>query len=320
MNDSAGPLPAGLGHDDLSADPEVRLTGFMYHRAYDAVPAGAWRAPGALMLLGGPSSALTVALPWGVIVAAEPLAEPVFAAYSMNHHTERFEESLAGLRSADLPGWAAPAARCVAAARPPGGLRLVINRELPDETGLLTGAETAVAVSLALADLYGVTPPAQLDPWHRIARSARSRTALLSGGAAEPDTHLPFDLHAAGLRLMVIDAGVRDGPPAAGAAPGFGGDVAKAAELLRSGDPAGLGALLTEAHEPGAGELDLALSAAWAAGALGGRAIGSCLVALVPVTAVSAVRAAVADHLRGVARRPPRFLTATPAGAARRAL
>jgi len=304
----------------LSADPEVRLTAFMHHRAHDTNPAGAWRAPGALMLLGGPDAALTVALPWGVIVTAEPLAEPVFAAYSMNHYSEGFEERLEDLQSAELPAWAVPAARCVAAARPPGGLRLVINRELPAETGMLTGAETAVAVSLALADLYSVPPPARVDPWHRIARAARPRTALLSGDPDEPAQHLPFDLHTARLRIVVIDAGVADAPPAAGAAPGFGGDVGKAAELLRSGQPSALGALLTEAHEPGVRELDVALSAAWAAGALGGRAIGSCLVALVPVPELPAVRAAVTDQLSGIARRPPRFLTAVPIGPAERVL
>jgi galactokinase len=310
MNDSAGPLPAGLDGTDLSADPEVRLTGFVYARAYGGPPAGAWRAPGALMLLGGPAAALTVALPWGVIVAGERLPGRALEAYSMNHHTEGFTAPLGEVGG--LPAWAGPAAQAAAAA--PGGLRIVVNRELPDETGLLTGAETAVAISLALADLYGVPAEEDLDPWHQLARGARPGTAMLDS------THLPFDLAAAGLRLLIVDAGVAAAPPAASAAPGFGGDVAKAAELLRSGDPAGLGALLTEAHEPGVRELDLALSAAWAAGGLGGRAIGSCLVALVPVAAVAAVRAAVTDHLAGTARRPPRFLTAVPAGGATRAL
>ncbi len=309
MNDSAGPLPAGLGGDDLSADPEVRLTAFMYARAYGRPPVGAWRAPGALMLLGDPAAALTVALPWGAIVAAEPVPERVLEAYSMNHHTEGFTVPLGELDG--LPAWAGPAA--AAAGSAPGGLRLVVNRELPDETGLLTGAETAVATSLAVAELYGRPAAADPDPWHEVARAARPRTAMLGGA------HLPFDLAAAGLRLLIVDAGAPDPPPAASAAPGFGGDVAKAAEVLRSGDPAALGTLLTEAHEPGVRELDLALSAAWAAGALGGRAIGSCLVALVPVGSVAAIRAAVTDHLTGTARRPPRFLTAVPAGGAAKA-
>lgn len=301
-----------------SADPEVRLTGFVFAKAYDAQPVGVWRAPGALMLLGSTTNALTVAVPWGVLVAAAPLREPVFEAYSMNRHSEAFEMPLAVLHPAGVPHWATPCVWALLAAGRPGGVQVVVNRELPDETGLLTGAETACAFALALRDLYGSTPPEPApDPWHATAYRARERKIVLSH--AEGEELLPFDLIAAGLRLMIIDVGAEQAPPGASAAPGFGGDVAVAAAVLRGGEPSRLGPLLTEAHEPGVEVLDRALSAAWSAGALGGRAIGSCLVALAPLTAVPAIRFAVIDRLAGVARRPPRFLTTVGAAGARRA-
>lgn len=321
MTDPSPPTPAGLARDvagELSADPEVRLTGFIFAEVFESAPAGAWWAPGALTLLGSTTDALTVALPWGVIVAVAPLAEPVLEAYSMNHYTEGFRTPLAKLRPDAVPAWAAPCARAMAVAGRPGGARVVVNRALPDQTGLLTGAETACAFALALRDLYGCKLGAHApDPWHAPSLQAEERTVVRS----YPDGAelLPFDLAGAGLRLMIIDVGAAEAPPGASAAPGFGGDVAVAAAVLRNGEPSRLGPLLTEAHESGVAVLDRALSASWSAGALGGRAIGSCLVVLAPISAVPAIRTAVIGRLAGIAHRPPRFLTVVPAAGARRA-
>jgi galactokinase len=287
--------------DQLDLDSEVRLTGFVYARAYQSAPAGAWRAPAGVVLLGGPGAALTAALPWGVIVAAAPLPDRVLECYSMNHHTEGFRTPLSALDAA--PSWAAPCVLAMITAGRPGGLRVVINRELPAETGLLTGAEISCAVSLALRDLYGVSAKEDGgDPLSVLAWQARARKILLTGD--DGVSHLPWDLATAGLRLVIIEVGA-EGPPDAPA----GGDVARAAGLLKTGGLAGFGSLLTAAHVRGERVLDLALDAAVAGGALGGRAIGRCAVVLAPLAAVPAIRSSVGGALNGVARRPPRFLT-----------
>jgi galactokinase len=316
-------LPSlGSQGDDASADPEVRLTAFVFARAFGDPPVGAWRAPGALMLLGSTTAALTVALPWGAIVAIAPLPDARdLDAYSMNHHTQAFRTPIDDLDERKVPGWAVPCVRVLRRAGCPGGLRIVVNRELPDETGLLSGAETACALGLALGQAYGLARRAP-DPSCAPACTAGADHAVLShtGSHRHGVELLPCDLASAGLRLVLIDVGAAEAPPGASAAPGFGGDVEVAASALRSGDPSRLGPLLTEAHEPGVDLLDRALAAAWSAGALGGRAIGSCLVVLAPLGAVPAIRYAVTDQLAGMARRAPRLLTATGAAGAHRAL
>ncbi|MGK5554500.1 hypothetical protein ACSNOI_23080 [Actinomadura kijaniata] len=310
----AGPGPALA----LAADPELRITAHVHERAHGSPPAALRRVRGGLVLLGGAGSALTVALPWGTVVTAGPDPDGAVALYSMNRYTDAFTADRGRLRAAlaagAVPPWTAPAVTALLAhADPAPGARLVVNRLLPAETGLLTGAETACAVTLALGDLYG--PPARdpaPDPAYAASLHAREGHAMLvTGGAAV--RHLPCDLRAAGLRLLVAVVGAGAAPSAAG--PDADADlVGRAETALRTGGPAGLGPLLTEAHRPGTAPLDAALDAAREAGALGGRAVGRCVVALVPLEAVPHVRARVTATLTGRTQHPPRFLTATPAG------
>ncbi|MBW8484781.1 hypothetical protein [Actinomadura parmotrematis] len=311
--------------------PELRLTAHMYERVHGAAPAAVRRVHGGLTLLGGPGAALALALPWGVVVAAGASPDGGAALYSMNRHTDAFAAGHGGLPAAlaagTVPPWAAPAvAALLAHADPAPGARLVVNRELPAEMALLTGAETACAVSLVLGDLHG--PPSRppgarhepsRDPAYAAALHARDRHAVLvedgaggEGGEGGEVRHLPCDLAAAGLRLLIMDvAGGGDPAPPDGAAPEL---VRRGAAALRTGNLDELGPLLTEAHTDLGTPLDTALAAARAAGALGGRALGRCGVALVPMAAVPAVRAEVTARLAGRIRRPPRFLTAVPAG------
>ncbi|MCP2335779.1 hypothetical protein [Actinomadura rupiterrae] len=256
----------------------------------------------------GAEPALAVALAWGAIVAAGPHPDGGVDLYSMNRHTDRCTSL------DDVPDWAAhPVEALRAHADPPPPVRMIVNRELPVETGLLSGAETVCAAAMALGDLHGppLWPTASAGrPEFLAALHSRARHALLITDAGPEQ--LPFDLAAAGLRLLVIDIGATED---AIIAPDPSGDIVeRAAEALRAGYPAGLGPLLTEAHEPGRPTLDLALSAATDAGALGGRALGRCVITLVPVRAVRRVRAEVTAHLDGRTTRPPRFLTAVASG------
>ncbi|MBO2453851.1 hypothetical protein J4573_42645 [Actinomadura barringtoniae] len=299
---------------ELAVDPEVRVTAHVYERAYGSAPAGAWRAPGGMVLLNGSPASLGVALPWGVIIAAGVTDDGSTELYSMNHHADRFSIGRGrlptALASGAVPAWAVPTVEALIAQEAPG-VRLVVNCELPAATELLTGAETACVVSMVLEALCGKPELPNESASYNVARHAREAHALV-GTEHLPAEHLPCDLTAAGLRLLIMDVGVSSGP---------GARTVDALPIaaLRAGNLAALGPALTEAHVPGESTLDTALAAALSAGALGGLAVGRCAVALVPMTAVPNVRATVTAALSS-ARRPPRFLTAVPAAGATRAI
>ncbi|WP_433473267.1 hypothetical protein ACQPZP_31100 [Spirillospora sp. CA-142024] len=254
----------------LAAAPEVRLTAYIFEQVHGAPPETIRHVRGALPLLDG----LDVPLPWGVVVAASRSAGGATSLYSMNHHTEgAVAPSRAG-------AWARECDEILRARAAPG-TRLVVNRELPAVTGLLTGAETRHATALALRDLHG-------------------------GPAADAPPNPRCDLAGSGLRLLVIDVGARHPAAVPPADPGAAG---RAAAALRAGRPSALGPLLTDAHGPGDPVHDDALEAALDAGALGGRTIGACVVALTPLETVLDVRRRVTSRLAPVLPRPPRYLT-----------
>ena len=127
---------------------------------------------------------------------------------------------------------------------------------------------------------------------------------------------LPFDLAAAGLRLMIIDTRVRG---AARSAPAEYSPMAAAAEAISAGDITAIGPLMTAAHKL----LDcdnaqhIAVSTALRAGAYGARMItdgpGRPVCALVPVGRLADVRTGVSAWFTRRRLRSPRFLTFTPA-------
>jgi len=105
--------------------------------------------------------------------------------------------------------------------------------------------------------------------------------------------------------------------------------VLAAAELLRAGDQAGIGPLLTASHrslreefEVSWPQADAAVEAATGAGAAGARmtggGFGGSVVALVPAVRAGRVRRAVTDRFARHRWPAPRYLDAVPSGAARR--
>ena len=102
--------------------------------------------------------------------------------------------------------------------------------------------------------------------------------------------------------------------------------VRRAADLLRAGNQAALGPLLTASHRSlrdrfgmSWPQADEAVEAALAAGASGARmtggGFGGCVIALVPADRVAQVRGTVTERLT---QNTPRFLPAVPSAAARR--
>lgn len=105
--------------------------------------------------------------------------------------------------------------------------------------------------------------------------------------------------------------------------------VVAAADLLRRGEMAGLGELLTASHsslrdhfEVSWPEADVAVEAALHAGALGARmtggGFGGCVITLVAVDLAARVRHAVTGQFARQGWPEPRYLDAVPSGGARR--
>jgi galactokinase len=105
--------------------------------------------------------------------------------------------------------------------------------------------------------------------------------------------------------------------------------VLAAAELLRAGDPAGIGGLLTASHrslrdqfEVSWPQADAAVEAATGAGALGARmtggGFGGSVIALVPAARAGQVRQAVTGRFAQRRWPAPRYLAAVPSAGARR--
>ena len=168
---------------------------------------------------------------------------------------------------------------------------------------------------------------------------------------ADPDspvvTPVALPLAEAGLTLLVTDTGVRhaladgDGGYAQRRRECAAGDarrlrhvstedarVGSAVAAIRSGDWTTLGVLMTASHvslredfDVSVPQLDTAVDAALASGALGARltggGFGGCTIALVPRAEAQPVAAAIDDAYRALGWQPPTHRTLLPAAGAR---
>jgi galactokinase len=279
--------------------PELRMASYAYREEFGQPPAMIGRVPGRVTLLASGPLRLTVAAPWGVIAAAGPRDGDVIELARMQRPGERETLTVADAAAGACPGWAEAGLRSARA-----GARLLISCELPEGSGVNAGAAIEAALRLCLGEREA---PVAGD-------SPAMPSAMLG---AEP---LPFDLAAAGLRLVIIDARIRAG---ARPAPAEASPVAAAAEALRAGNMTALGSLLTAAHHalPCDDVQQGVVSAALRSRALGARAItdgqGRPVCALVPADRLAGLRAATCAWFEGQALRPPRFLAFTPASAQR---
>ncbi|MEH1100434.1 galactokinase [Micromonospora sp. CPCC 205561] len=349
-------------------------TGFT--EAYGEPPVGRWAAPGRANLIGEHTDyndgfVLPFALPLRTVVAAAPHPDGTWRVCSeLSGETIGF-----GADEVAEPGrvtdWGAYVAGVVWALREAGhavpGARLAIASDVPLGAGLSSSAALEAAVLTALVDLGGLDLPAERQP--RLAQRAengyvgaptgimdqsavircRAGHALFLDCRDESIEHVPFDLDAAGLAVLVVDsraphrhadgeyaarrgsceraagllgvAALRDVP-----AQGLDDALARLDEeetrrrvrhvvtenqrvldtvaLLRAGRVREIGPLLTASHasmrddfEITVPEVDTAVEAALAAGALGARmtggGFGGCVLALVDAERADAVAAAV---------------------------
>jgi galactokinase len=369
-------------------------------------PDGVWAAPGRVNLIGEHTDyngglALPIALPQCTFVAADVLDDRVVVR-SAQRPDEPVEVALDDVGPGSPSGWGGYVAGAVAMLRTAAGqqvpgLRGLVDSDVPVGSGLSSSAALSCSAVLAAADLAGLgwaddeagrskLVKACVRAENEVAGAAtggmdqaaalqcREGHALLLDCRDDSFEHVPVDVEAAGLALLVIDtraehthsggeyAQRRAGCEAAARALGVPtlrevadapldqtlarledealhplvthvvteiARVGELVDLLRAGRVAEAGPVLDASHASlrddyrvSARELDVAVDAARAAGALGARmtggGFGGSAVALVPADRVDAVSAGVHEAFGREGLRAPAFLLAHPSTSGRR--
>ena len=207
-----------------------------FGQCYGGSAAVAWRAPGRVNLIGEHTDyndglVLPFAIDRSVEAAAIPRPDRVLEVRSRQEPDDHVTISLAALEPGAVTGWAAyPAGVAWALAQagyPVGGASLAIDSDLPRGAGLASSAALECAVTASLAELAGVTlPKSELAALARRAENdfvgmpcgimdqaaamlCQAGHALLLDCRTGESAAVPLDPDAAGLRLVIIDTGVR---------------------------------------------------------------------------------------------------------------
>jgi galactokinase len=249
-----------------------------FRDCYQADPEGAWFAPGRVNLIGEHTDynegfVLPFALSRGTLAVVGRHRDDVLELRSRQAPGGDAVIPVRSLAPAAVDGWAAYPAGVVwamrAAGHQVGGVRMVIDSDLPRGAGLSSSAALECAVALALVDVHGLAVPrtelvtiaqhAENDfvgmPCGIMDQSAsllcEAGRALLLDCRTSETVAVPFDTAASGLDLLVIDTGARreltDGDYASRrgecerAARALGlrslRDITDAAEISRLADP-----------------------------------------------------------------------------------
>jgi len=195
-------------------------------------PAGVWAAPGRVNLIGEHTDyndgfVLPFALPQRTTVTASLVDTGGWTVTSAQAPGEEITFGEAELKPGSVTGWAAYVAGVVWALREAGyqvpGARLAITSDVPLGAGLSSSAALECAVLTALVDLGGLDLPVRDRP--ALAQRAENEyvgmpcgimdqsaaTLCQAGHALFLDcrsletAHIPFDLAAAGLAMLVVD-------------------------------------------------------------------------------------------------------------------
>ncbi|MDT0327138.1 galactokinase [Nocardiopsis lambiniae] len=199
-----------------------------FREAFGYAPAGVWRAPGRINVIGEHTDyndgfVLPVALPHAVTAAASPRDDGRLRFRS--GQTDRAFDADVLPAPGTVTGWAAyPAGALWALAdsgRPGGGLDLYVDGTIPAGAGLSSSAALVCATLLAAC---GDTPPAR-EETARLAQRAENDFVGMPCGIMDQSAsmlareghalfldvrtliaeHVPFDPAAHGLTLMVVD-------------------------------------------------------------------------------------------------------------------
>ncbi|HEV7203589.1 MAG TPA: galactokinase [Jatrophihabitans sp.] len=189
-----------------------------------------WRAPGRVNLIGEHTDyndgfVAPIALPLGITARVTATTDGAVHARSVGVEPARFD--LAGLAPGTVEGWAAYVAGVVWALAERGhditGADIDLDGDVPHGAGLSSSAALECVVAIALDDVFGLG--LTRDELIAVARRAENDYVGLPNGVLDQsasllcraghvlllDTrsgerrHVPFDLAAAGLALLVID-------------------------------------------------------------------------------------------------------------------
>ncbi|MBB4918412.1 galactokinase [Streptosporangium saharense] len=202
-----------------------------FRETFQAEPEGVWHAPGRVNLIGEHTDyndgfVLPFAVPWGVTAAVSPRQDDVVRLRSLQ------ADGVVTLGTLDeAEGWARYVAGVFWALREAGhpvrGADLVVDGDVPQGAGLSSSAALEVAVCVALNDLYGLAldgmgvalaarraendfvgmPCGIMD--QAASALAQEGRALFMDCRSLATRNVPFDPAAHGLRLLIINTGVR---------------------------------------------------------------------------------------------------------------
>jgi galactokinase len=204
--------------------------------AFGRPPEGLWAAPGRVNVIGEHTDyndglALPVALPLRTVAAAGRASSGGRVRLESRQAPDQAAQTSLGARDAGrLPQWARYAAGVLwsiaDAGHEIGGLDLLIDGDVPLGSGLSSSASLGCSVALAVDGLFGLDLPR--PELARLVQHADHVYAGVPSGLLDQMASLccreghalyldfrtleaeavPFDLAAAGLRLLVIDTGV----------------------------------------------------------------------------------------------------------------
>lgn len=300
-----------MNRDDrllLEPDGYARSLTVVFAASFGYTADGIWYLPGSVALFGDGDgdAAIRVVVPWGALVGAARTEDGALAVRSLDAPGEHYAAPLAGVDPAAAPPWARTAAGVAGAlvggrngsTGPPKGLSLLTTELLPSSWGVGNSVALGCAVAVAVRELYG--PGTQDAPvGSRGARLAVltcpdcSALVLEPGGAASET--VPFDLEAAGLRLLLVQFGDEDAP--GGVAPSAGAD--QALGWVRTGDWDAVGAALSRrpVESPAAARVRDAVLAAGALGIAPSRVEAgrsTTMLGIAPEGAIARIRVAAA--------------------------
>ncbi|MET9179972.1 galactokinase [Kitasatospora aureofaciens] len=207
-----------------------------FEAVHAARPSGVWAAPGRVNLIGEHTDyndgfVLPIALPHTTRVSARRRTDGRLRLYSAQGDGTTTDVALEGLAPGAVASWASyPAGvfwALAEAGHPVGGADLFVDSDVPTGAGLSSSAALECATAAAVNDLYelGLSAP-ELALIAQRAENAfvgvpcgvmdqmasaccTDGTALFLDTRTLEQRHVPLDLTAAGLRLLVIDTRVK---------------------------------------------------------------------------------------------------------------
>ena len=210
----------------------VRAVAATFRDAYGRAPAGLWAAPGRINLIGEHTDyndglVLPVALAQRVVVAAAPAADRTTRLRSVQSVGDEVLVDARSVAPGDVSGWGAYVAGVAWALRLGGhalrDIDVLVDGDIPLGAGLSSSAALECAAAIAWCDLSGIsldrttvarlcqraendfvgTPTGAMD--QMVSMHGRENCAVFLDIRSMTIEHVPLDLSARGLSLLVVD-------------------------------------------------------------------------------------------------------------------